>query len=151
MHATLLTVLLVTAAQQPSFGAQGHLTMVTEDCGCTTCSPRDYQAGCGGWTLVWRCLAACCGPMPQTCSPPPFGCCPGNNRSIPRCPAFHGYYCRPYNYRQLFDYPWHSTPYEPRGFFACPDPGPSREEVPTPYPEPEGLPFELLPSAADSP
>jgi hypothetical protein len=57
--------------------------------------------------------------MPQTCYAPRFGCYPGNNRHMHRYPAFHGYYYRkPYNYRHLFDYPWHARPHEPQGFFA---------------------------------
>lgn len=55
------------------------------------------------------------GPMPQTCYQPRFGCYPGNPRTIHRYPAFHGYYYRaPYNYRHLFEYPWHAQPYEPQ-------------------------------------
>lgn len=60
-----------------------------------------------GWLVDWF------GPMPQTCYQPRFGCYPGNPRTIHRYPAFHGYYYRaPYNYRHLFEYPWHAQPYE---------------------------------------
>jgi hypothetical protein len=62
-----------------------------------------------GWLVDWF------GPMPQTCYQPRFGCYPGNPRTIQRYPAFHGYYYRaPYNYRHLFEYPWHAQPYEPQ-------------------------------------
>lgn len=64
-----------------------------------------------GWIVDWF------GPMPQTCYQPRFGCYPGNPRTIHRYPAFHGYYYRnPYNYRHLFEYPWHAQPNEPRDF-----------------------------------
>lgn len=62
-----------------------------------------------GWIVDWF------GPMPQTCYQPRFGCYPGNPRTIHRYPAFHGYYYRsPYNYRHLFEYPWHAQPNEPQ-------------------------------------
>jgi hypothetical protein len=36
-----------------------------------------------------------------------------------RYPAFHGYYYRaPYNYRHVFEYPWHAAPHEPQDFFT---------------------------------
>lgn len=64
-----------------------------------------------GWIVDWF------GPMPQTCYQPRFGCYPGNPRTIHRYPAFHGYYYRnPYNYRHLFEYPWHAQPNEPQPF-----------------------------------
>ncbi|WP_347245987.1 hypothetical protein [Thermogutta sp.] len=62
-----------------------------------------------GWIVDWF------GPMPQTCYQPRFGCYPGNPRTIHRYPAFHGsYYRNPYNYRHLFEYPWHAQPNEPQ-------------------------------------
>jgi hypothetical protein len=71
-------------------------------------------------------------------------------------PAFHGYYYRqPYNYRHVFDYPWHATPHKPQGFFSYEVRRPStqrQEEVLAPYPEPENILSEpLLPLAPDSP
>jgi len=91
--------------------------------------------------------------MPQTCYAPRFGCYAGNDRYMQRYPAFHGsYYRRAYNYRQLFDYPWHAAPHEPQPFFSYQRRKPSTEEViPTPYPQPESVPFESLPLAPDSP
>ena len=36
-----------------------------------------------------------------------------------RYPAFHGtYYRRPYNYRNVFDYPWHADLHEPTSHFS---------------------------------
>lgn len=62
----------------------------------------------GGW---W-------GMMPQTCYNPKFGCYAGE-RHYNRYPAFHGtYYRRPYNYRNVFDYPWHAELHEPVSHFA---------------------------------
>ena len=59
------------------------------------------------------------GGMPQTCYSPRYGCYPGNGRCIHRYPAFHGtYYRRPYNYRNLFDYPWHAQLHEPTSLFS---------------------------------
>ena len=57
--------------------------------------------------------------MPQTCYNPRFGCYSGNNRHMHRYPAFHGYYYRrPYNYRNLADYPWHAELHEPTSHFS---------------------------------
>lgn len=58
------------------------------------------------------------GMMPQTCYNPTFGCYDGNRHNH-RYPAFHGtFYRRPYNYRNLFDYPWHADLHEPTSHFA---------------------------------
>lgn len=60
----------------------------------------------------------CMGPMPQTCYDPAYGCYPGT-RFMNRYPAFHGaYYRRPYNYRNVFDYPWHADLHEPTSFYS---------------------------------
>jgi hypothetical protein len=68
------------------------------------------------------------GGMPQTCYAPRYGCYPGNGRCTHRYPAFHGqYYRRPYNYRNLFDYPWHAQLHEPTSMFSYHVPPP--EEV----------------------
>ena len=65
--------------------------------------------------------------QPQTCYAPRFGCYDSNNRHMNRYPAFHGvYYRRPYNYRNLFDYPWHAGLHEPTSHFSYNVPG---EEV----------------------
>jgi len=58
------------------------------------------------------------GPMPQSCYQPAYGCYPGT-RFMNRYPAFHGtYYRRPYNYRNVFDYPWHAEMHEPTSMFS---------------------------------
>lgn len=65
----------------------------------------------GHWLCDWF------GPMPQTCYEPRYGCYPGNARFTNRYPAFHGYYYRaPYNYRHLYEYPWHAAPHHPLPF-----------------------------------
>ena len=153
MRAMLLTLLLVTGAQPPSVDAQQQVTTATEDCQCSNCDQSDCGAGRSRRGAFRGCLG-CCGPMPQTCYAPRFGCYPGNNRHVHRYPAFHGYYYRqPYNYRHLFDYPWHATPHEPQGFFSYEVTRPStqQQEALTPYPEPENTIPEPLPLAPDSP
>ncbi len=57
--------------------------------------------------------------MPQTCYQPHYGCYPAGSRWLHRYTAFHGYYYRrPYNYRNLFDYPWHARLHEPTSLFS---------------------------------
>ena len=57
--------------------------------------------------------------MPQTCYQPRFGCYYGGERHMNRYPAFHGsYYRRAYNYRNLFEYPWHAEMHEPTSMFS---------------------------------
>jgi hypothetical protein len=57
--------------------------------------------------------------MPQSCYDPKYGCYGNNDRHFQRYPAFHGtYYRRPYNYRNLFDYPWHADLHEPTSLFS---------------------------------
>ncbi len=159
MHAALISILLVTAAPHAPMGGYQHTatimeggTIVDEACGCAgsgcaECTGCTQTAGCTGavpscdaypdvprthWAAWW-------GPMPQTCYAPRFGCYPGNNRHMNRYPAFHGsYYRRPYNYRHLFDYPWHAMPNEPQGFAAMGGEMPietDRRAYPTPAPE----------------
>lgn len=53
-----------------------------------------------------------------------------------RYPAFHGnYYRQPYNYRRLFDFPWHVTPQEPVGFFTYQGGQPTEEDPMSALPE----------------
>ena len=83
--------------------------------GCSSCG--GCKKGCGGCNEYGWIRRA--GPMPQTCYNPRHGCYPGNNRFMHRYPAFHGYYYRnPYNYRALFDYPWHAELHEPTSMFS---------------------------------
>lgn len=137
MNGCLLVLLLVSAPTQVDdsatsseyvessmSGDYGH----SSDTGCESCESCGDDAGgcssCGG------CKKGCggcneygwirrAGPMPQTCYNPRHGCYPGNNRFMHRYPAFHGYYYRnPYNYRALFDYPWHVELHEPTSMFS---------------------------------
>ena len=120
MHASLLTLLLATGvAQSCSHGEQAMAS--AGGCTAPTCQPGYSSAPCNPYGDWWQgCLSLCLGPMPQTCYDPRFGCYPGSSRRMNRYPAFHGYYYRQtYNYRQLFDYPWHATPHGPQGYFAC--------------------------------
>ena len=149
MHATLLTFLLAISAQVPCANCQTQTTIVGEDCGPADCHQCEVQTGRG----LWGWLPGCCGPMPQTCYAPRFGCYPGNSRHMHRYPAFHGYYYRqPYNYRHTFDYPWHATPHEPQPFYSYRGATlPSDEPLPTPIPQPVGLPLDSIPSAPGAP
>jgi hypothetical protein len=106
MHALLLTVLAIA-------GGDGAVAMSDQNV-----TPAGFHGGCDG-----------CGGghghykqprymMPQTCYNPKFGCY-GADRHMNRYPAFHGtYYRRPYNYRNVFDYPWHAELHEPTSFFS---------------------------------
>ena len=144
MHAAVLTLLIVVGADQST---QNGTLQPTPDSGYEATETRcgEYGDCCGddfGGLCAMRqhlgCLRAWCGPMPQTCYAPRFGCYPGNNRCMHRYPAFHGYYYRrAYNYRQAFDYPWHATPHEPMGFFSYEQPV-TEQEVPEPVPMGEG-------------
>jgi hypothetical protein len=159
MHAMLLTVFLVAGGQLapldrqlPPAGCEGCRCAECSQCGCESGCDVGCDVGCGGSSLLLGCLAAWLGPMPQTCYSPRFGCYPGNSRYINRYPAFDGsYYRQAYNYRQLFDYPWHATPREPQGYllgYEGPMP-PAGEPIPAPYPEPGTLLSEPLPLAPD--
>jgi len=87
-----------------------------DDGDCSSCGGCGKK-GCGGCNEYGWIRRA--GPMPQTCYNPRHGCYPGNNRFMHRYPAFHGYYYRnPYNYRALFDYPWHAELHEPTSMFS---------------------------------
>lgn len=158
MHATLLTVLLVTGAPAPAISAQQQPAVIVEDCDCG--AYQENGCGCSGGCgrvrgdVAWGCPRNCLGPMPQTCYAPRFGCYPGNNRCMHRYPAFHGYYYRQvYNYRQLFDYPWHATPHEPEGFYIYPTSRQTSEgeEIITPHPEQGSTLSESLPPVGDLP
>ena len=113
MHAVLLT-LMALGADASSAGAQHELGAVHSECGCAdecdgSCGGGRRDTHRGGWF----------GHMPQTCYMPRYGCYPGNSRHTHRYPAFHGtYYRNPYNYRNLFDYPWHAQLHEPTSHFS---------------------------------
>jgi len=130
MHAAIATLLLVVG-------------QACESCGSGGCA----NGACAGDGLTWE-QRWFCGPMPQTCYEPRYGCYPGNARTNHRYPAFHGsYYRSPYNWRNAFDYPWHAEPHEPTSLFSyqteapveeveTPEPGVIREEVETLDPPP---------------
>jgi hypothetical protein len=118
MHATLLTLLLVTGApacdrdaksDRDSQCAKADADQGEGDCDAchsTDDSTRNRHLARGGL-------------MPQSCYGPAYGCYPGNDRRIQRYPAFHGnYYRNPYNYRNEFDYPWHAGLHEPTSLFS---------------------------------
>jgi hypothetical protein len=129
MHAVLLTLIALGGGADL---ASGRITQSTADIysasamggggygydggGCSTCGGGGCGAGglnkgghLGGWF----------GHMPQTCYSPRYGCYYGGNRHMNRYPAFHGtFYRRPYNYRNLFDYPWHAEMHEPTSLFS---------------------------------
>lgn len=85
------------------------------------------------------------GLMPQTCYDPPYGCYPGS-RHMNRYPAFHGtYYRRPYNYRNVFDYPWHADLREPTSYFSYNVTGDAGGGGPTP-PQPTAQPPRPIPT-----
>ena len=112
MNAVLL--MLIAAGGGPEFGSQGAILeadYAAASVPCKTCAM-------GGHPKKGHCLKDWCGPMPQTCYNPSFGCYPGT-RFMHRHPAFHGYYSRAaYNYRHYFDYPWHAGLHEPTSQFS---------------------------------
>lgn len=129
MYSSLLTVLLVTVGANASQTYEGG--GYPADPGITYGESTDYgHLSC--WHTFW-------GPEPQTCYSPRYGCYPGNNRYMHRYPAFHGYhYRRPYNYRNVFDYPWHAALHEPTSHFSynVMDDGPAMQGAPLAPPIP---------------
>jgi hypothetical protein len=131
MNAILLTVLAIGGADasvgyggpgmvQGGYGAGGY------DGGGDECiDGGGHRGNHYGW----------CGPMPQSCYNPSFGCYP-STRFMHRYPAFHNYYYRSaYNYRHYFDYPWHAGLHEPTSMFSYHVPGEAAgQAVPTPVP-----------------
>jgi hypothetical protein len=99
-----------------------------EACDCGRHGHHGHDGGCFG-------LRGWCGPMPQSCYNPSFGCYP-STRFMHRYPAFHNYYYRAaYNYRHYSDYPWHAGLHEPTSMFSYHVPGESGAQtlpVPTP-------------------
>ncbi len=142
MNAILLTALALAGANgtaadstaSPAVASEGHYG----EC---------YGGHCGhGGHFGHRhgSHASCWGPMPQTCYDPPYGCYPGT-RFMNRYPAFHGtYYRRPYNYRNVFDYPWHADLHEPTSYFSyhvSGDAGGARFAPPQPIPPVATIPL----------
>ena len=143
MNAVLLTLLASIGGtngggyivSEPGLGhGEASYASMGEECGdCNAGMHRCRHGHCGkghaprgGWL----------GMMPQTCYNPRFGCYDGD-RYNHRYPAFHGtYYRRPYNYRNLFDYPWHADLHEPTSNFAYNVNEPSATIVVPPGPGP---------------
>ena len=103
------------------------------------------DSGCcdGTFTAEHR-RGRCFGAMPQTCYNPRYGCYGSNNRWMHRYPAFHGtYYRAPYNYRNVFDYPWHAGLHEPTSLFSYNVPGEQTDQGIDFLPEPVELQPEL--------
>ena len=102
MHAAFVAIALTAGAVGHDFGT-GELVVGGTNAG--------YAAAYSDGSLH--------GIMPQNCYSPRYGCYPGNSRYMHRYPAFHGWHFRqPYNYRQVFDYPWHAALHEPTSLFA---------------------------------
>jgi len=125
MQAALLTLALLTGGPVdvpapgsagpgyagPGYAGPGYAAQASYETG----SSFDTGASYGVETeyLPHTCI------QPQTCYAPRFGCYYGGDRYMHRYPAFHGYYWRqPYNYRNVFDYPWHAGLHEPTSLFA---------------------------------
>ncbi|HZZ70615.1 MAG TPA: hypothetical protein VFE24_00060 [Pirellulales bacterium] len=119
MHAAILTLLLMAGTSSDPSGARtAQYANAPEPAGqCANCedSAGGHGAHCQdscGVLAGWR-------DMPQSCYNPAYGCYPGNDRRINRYPAFYGtYYRKPYNYRNVFDYPWHAGLHEPTSLFS---------------------------------
>jgi hypothetical protein len=134
MNAFLLTILALGGANGAAINGGSYGGEVAGSCdGCYG------GGGHGGW---WHGHGSCLGPMPQTCYDPAYGCYPGT-RHMNRYPAFHGtYYRRPYNYRNVFDYPWHAGLHEPTSLYSYNVSGETgapravAPEPPMPVPEP---------------
>lgn len=151
MHAMLLTVLLATGAQRSCIDCQRQPAVSAKGCHYASCGRCDHRAGCRSCGVGRECSPAGCCHVPRTCLATPFGCCPGSSRHMRGYPAFYSHYQRVYDYRRQSDYPWHSTRYQPRGFFPYLDGRPLREEAPIPHPEADGVLLEPLRIVPGSP
>ena len=117
--------------KQAQLGFQQNIVQVgfvqRKIAGCRQCKAGTCRGGCRGKlsgrnekprrrdTRIGR---GKYGPEPASCYQPNYGCYPGS-RFMHRYPAFHGtYYRRPYNYRNVFDYPWHAGLHEPTSHFS---------------------------------
>ncbi|MFP6658976.1 MAG: hypothetical protein VB853_12420 [Pirellulales bacterium] len=118
------------AQENAAGGTAAKEVVATDD--CNACGGSGCNACCGSDYRVIRTRTR---QMPQSCYQPHYGCYPAGSRWTHRYPAFHGYYYRrPYNYRNMFDYPWHARMHEPASLFSYrvteeSDPG---EDVPPP-------------------
>ncbi|MFP6612000.1 MAG: hypothetical protein VB835_06770 [Pirellulales bacterium] len=118
------------AQENAAGGTAAKEVVATDD--CNACGGSGCNACCGSDYRVIRTRTR---QMPQSCYQPHYGCYPAGSRWTHRYPAFHGYYYRrPYNYRNLFDYPWHARMHEPASLFSyrvTEESGPG-EDVPPP-------------------
>jgi hypothetical protein len=138
MNAILLTMLALGGADVSASYSGGPAYVD----GCDPCASNGHghqKGGRGGW----------CGPMPQSCYNPSFGCY-ASTRFMHRYPAFHNYYYRSaYNYRHYFDYPWHAGLHEPTSQFSHHVPGEApAQPIPTPPPSTGMAPSGPVRSAA---
>jgi len=151
MHASLVSLLLLAGAgphpeatiqYEPSARQSPVQNVKAGGCGGTPCGTCGLQS-CGQRLknhFQRSYLGRKFGPMPQSCYAPRYGCYPGNQRYTHRYPAFHGYYYRrPYNYRHVFDYPWHAELHEPTSMWSynVPSEGDFDEDRPPLLPTPE--------------
>ena len=146
MNAVLLTILAFGGADAAIFGGGGGGGVYGSECDDGSGGGRHghhRDGGHGGW----------CGPMPQSCYNPSFGCYP-STPFMHRYPAFHGtYYRKAYNYRNYFDYPWHAGLHEPTSMFSFHVPGETPAEgVPVPVPAAASTaPRQLRTASAEGP
>lgn len=141
MNAILLTALTLGGVNGTANTAINHVApagqIAADD--CWDCDHGGHGGRFGGHCRGHELHGHCMGPMPQTCYDPAYGCYPGT-RHMNRYPAFHGtYYRRPYNYRNVFDYPWHADLHEPTSIFSyhvSGEAGSAQSVRPQPMPEP---------------
>jgi hypothetical protein len=147
MYTAWLTLVCIVGVGQPDVVSGPDVPAATPQ--CCPLPPQDPPETCFKLWTAW--LPDWFRPMPQTCYTPRYGCYPGNGRDIHRYPAFHGnYYRKPYNYRNLFEWPWLAEPHEPARF--CVTPCAAEMAMPSaglsPVPFPEELP---VPRVSESP
>jgi hypothetical protein len=126
MQAVLLTMLALAGADLSRASADPYYNAPHEHaCSCATqkCGPHGCHASAAEQVAAKRAAQAAEHErrhmMPQTCYAPRYGCYYGGDRHMHRYPAFHGtFYRRPYNYRNLFDYPWHAELHEPTSLYS---------------------------------
>jgi hypothetical protein len=116
MHAVLLSLVLLGAND---LHATGTVVAGIGHGGHAAGGACGEGGGGGGLRSGYGARGSRRGGMPQSCYDPHYGCYAGNDRRVQRYPAFHGtYYRTPYNYRNLFDYPWHADLHEPTSLFS---------------------------------
>ncbi|WP_254513079.1 hypothetical protein [Anatilimnocola floriformis] len=119
MHALLLTVLALAGGDGYPMSTHMNAQMAAQPAIDSQVAQAGFHGGgcdsCGGGNSKYKQPHWM---MPQSCYNPKYGCY-GADRHMNRYPAFSGtYYRRPYNYRNVFDYPWHAEMHEPTSFFS---------------------------------